>query len=635
MPPWVAFAPRSTSLWSGKGIDRFSTSILRCRHAAIRAPSVWSFRSASAHVSPTLINAAASIPSRNEELYKALSELDTAAESFVNKSRLQLALQGLEVEDPVVRVAVLSLSGRENAQRIAQLLLADPLGVERQWEKQLQTTNVEDEKPVLLRYGDENDAHSPSPLFQALSIPSRTLQTHNLEVLVSTLNTHVSSVSPASTLDDSKDAILVPKLQAPSVRGGPAPYPVHKSLVLGDGIESAVAYGRFTSENIDTAGDIVKVVINVSTILDETDTPEESTCLLVNIDTGAEALGSFRKSVANSEHYEQGWYKSGMHSLSHWLTQDLQLLDGHLKPTVKRLVESVVEDTEASILRENTLDLGKYAASSTPQATRESILEHLDSWAEKGHTELRDQLDKAFSAQNWHKISWWKLLWRVDDVGMITSEILERRWLVDAEKSGIYLAGRMNQAGFPGEIRIYPSNTTSQNSPQSNQTHSSSTPPPTSEEGPMNVSTDVRISTPWPTQISASRTQLIRETVPPLQALAQRLVLTTMSTTSLAAALSTLFYVSLQGFGVFESGAIAALGLVYSLRRMQKLWESARDGWQEEVREEGRRTLKVVEDGVRELVTGFQRPVVKGGAVEERRKARGAIKRAREALEKL
>ena len=51
--------------------------------------------------------------------------------------------------------------------------------------------------------------------------------------------------------------------------------------------------------------------------------------------------------------------------------------------------------------------------------------------------------------------------------------------------------------------------------------------------------------------------------------------------------------------GLYEAGAVAAFGLVWSLRRMQKKWETARKFWEGEVREEGRKAVRAVEGVVR------------------------------------
>jgi hypothetical protein len=94
-------------LFHGRAIERLP-SAFRCGNIR-NSPSQWSsnlrVRSASTHVSPTAINLRPNIPPKNKELYDALSALSGAAETYVNISRLQLALHGLAARDAVTRVA--------------------------------------------------------------------------------------------------------------------------------------------------------------------------------------------------------------------------------------------------------------------------------------------------------------------------------------------------------------------------------------------------------------------------------------------------------------------------------------------------------------------------------------------------
>jgi hypothetical protein len=152
MPLWVASVPRSTLLPKGRAIGQLSHSF-RCRNAPLPRYLNPRVRFASAQVSPTAINVRPNVPPRNEELYKALSELSVIAEQYVNLSRVQLALRGLEAEDVVTRLAVLGMSSQRSAQRLARLLLADPLSNTENWEKQLEQTDEGDDRAVLLRYG--------------------------------------------------------------------------------------------------------------------------------------------------------------------------------------------------------------------------------------------------------------------------------------------------------------------------------------------------------------------------------------------------------------------------------------------------------------------------------------------------
>lgn len=429
-------------------------------------------------------------------------------------------------------------------------------------------------------------------------------------------------LTTAST-ESAEESVLVPKLQATSARGTPVPYPVHKTLVLGEGLDSALAFGRFSSDSAEDMRTMVKVAVDLPAPQKETDTDVQAESAVINVEIGTHALASFRESVANSQIFERGWFRSGLPALSQWFTADLQPAQP-IKPAMRALVNSIADDVEAKVFKEDTARLALLASIPTDREATTAITNALDSWAERSHTELRDELDEAFSARNWHKLSWWKLFWRVDDVTMLSQEIIERRWLISAEKSSIFLGGRMAQAGFPEDLQQIPV--------QKEIPVTTTETAPTLDNQPTNLSTEVRKPQPWSENIATARQEVIDANVPPLQALAQRLILQTMSTTSISSALSALLFVS-SSCSVFEASAVAALGLTFSLRRMQKLWEGARESWQGTVREEGRRTLKATEDLVRLIIRSKEqgKAQVDEGAVE-RRQAREAVKAVREAL---
>ena len=401
---------------------------------------------------------------------------------------------------------------------------------------------------------------------------------------------------------------------------------MHKALIVGEGLDSAIAFGRFTSDSAEEIRDVVKMAADLPAPITDADPDAQDGSTAVNVEVGTQALASFRESVRNSEIFEKGWFKSGIPGLSKWLAHDLQPVEP-IKPAMKTLIASLVDDVEAKVTKEDTERLRKLVLIPTDRETSASIVGHLETWAEKSHTELRDELDEAFAAKAWHKLAWWKLFWRVDDVTMISSELLERRWLVSAEKNSIYLAGRMNQAGFPEDTQGLLLDSVPPTTPDT---------APTAETPATSISTDVRNPRAWPEQIATARTELVSEMVPVLQALAQRLVLSTLSTTSLSSALSALLYVSVSSFSLFEASAVAALGLTFSLRRMQKTWEKARAEWQGTVREEGRRTLKTTEELVRLIIRAKEAgPRFVDESVEERRAAREAVAKVREALRKI
>ncbi|KAL9591485.1 MAG: hypothetical protein Q9179_007673 [Wetmoreana sp. 5 TL-2023] len=346
----------------------------------------------------------------------------------------------------------------------------------------------------------------------------------------------------------------------------------------------------------------------------------------INLDRGEEAIATFRQSLDNSFNYEHAWFESGLPKVIAWLIEGTEALPGILKPTIRRLLETVTTDVEYAIDREQSEQLQKQASSVVPNTTRNTMDEFLTNWAEAAHTELRDDLDLAFESKSWRELAWWKLFWRVDDTTVIASDILRHSWLVDADRGMIYLAGRIEQAGLlppspfttasitPTETNPDPSTNPGSN-PYHSKVHINERPDPLTRpfgtEPPAAYLRDIIPTSALPVPSSTAappnplssksipsighmRLYMIDTTIPALQSLSQRLVLHALSTTFLTSSLSALVYVSVPTTSVYESGAIAAVGAVYALRRLQRKWEEARSRWMALVREEGRRVLRRV-----------------------------------------
>ncbi|KAF2436900.1 hypothetical protein EJ08DRAFT_655061 [Tothia fuscella] len=625
------------------------------------------YRYASTFASPATINKPLDIPVGLRELYRALEGLKRDAAGYSNLSRLQLALKGLDGR-VAVRVAVLGFGdGREKeregsaaaARRLVRLVCADALKEKGVWEGIVEGgEGGEDGRGLLLRFGEETDIPASNPLLQTIHAPSRILESHNLEILVATLRIAPSPIStPGDVGGGVQDSVLVPAVETPTSSSGrfsQVTYPMHKTILLGEGAKSLIAYGKFTASLGDQGlpADTVKLAVNIPGL--QMDVQESNQLVAVDLDLAERSLALFRESLSNAVLYEEGWYKSGMPALSEWLLSGTTASSpSTLKPTVHNLISSVVEDTAHQIdiaAREALTQSSK--ASSISESTRASLLATLSSWAEKSHTELRDQLDTAFASAHWRRLKWYKLFWRVDDVSMITSEILERRWLTESEQSLIFLAGRVAGAGIlapaagivgedMADITAFLAKKNEKQIKREEDAVLSARPidlfkadVDAVDEGTISPIGEI---TPWPMHIPITRRYLAAETVSSMQALAQKLVLQTLSTTSLTAAISALAYVSVSSTSLYEAGAVAAFGFVLSLKRMQNKWEGAREYWEREVREEGRKALKETEEGVRGVVLGGEREVgvADREGNEDREAARKAVERVREALERV
>lgn len=395
------------------------------------------------------------------------------------------------------------------------------------------------------------------------------------------------------------DTFLVPTVTIPTSHSGRhnvIRYPVHKSIICGRGVDGLLAYsGLIGRSDLRNEAKSVFGAIELS-ITDQQKANDR--VAFIDIDQADEALGKFRESVQNATAYERGWNKSGVQPIEDWLS--LRAKEGNLNPALKTLITSLLDSAEEGVIAKENAKLQEQNAQSISDQTRENLNWSVSLWAEKAHSELRKSLEEGFASKRWRGLAWWKLMWRVDDVGMVASEILEKRYLRQAEREVIWNAGRFQQAGLLDE------------------------PKGTAEaDGPVST-TDLAQHT----QITMNRARLLNTTVPSLQELAQRLVLFSISTTTLSSALSALTYVSFPTASVSEVCAAGAAGLIYSLRRQQTKWETARTSWENDVRENGRTTLRETEELLRRVVQEGGRQVED---VTER-EARESIQRARKAL---
>ncbi|KAK8096944.1 hypothetical protein PG999_012888 [Apiospora kogelbergensis] len=595
-----------------------------------------------------------------KELEHVLLDLQKHAANYVNLSRLQLALNGLRQQPghESVRVAILGLaSGPEasnTAKQLLKLLLADPLKTEEEWEQEIDRHNLA--QPMIIRVGAEEHQElgtmtvNRGSLLHEVNVSSVALNGHKLELLLMETNPY-ATVQGDEGLGAFEDAVLVPTVDIPTSNTGrytPITTPVHKALLVADGILGA---GSVTTLPLLESESVIAAAVNLPDYK-----PADAAALpftVVDVGTAGAGLRLIRKDVGNAMQYEHKWFESNVPKLVEWLKQDvISVPEGKAtKAPVRRLIASLLQNASVSIQREEAKQLSSRLLLSTSPSSSNSasarntahLQRGLSEWAETAHTELQEQLDLAFSSGRWHKLGWWKLFWRVDDVGMLTADILGQRFLPGAEKNAIYLAGRIEEAGIP--TTSFPITYTS---PLSSPSASSLSSTPEVQQlkatSPSNAiaKTPVGPITRWPTSISTARFYLQSETIPALQALAQKLVLQTLSTSGLTTSMGALAYFGTLTTGLYEAGAVAALGIVWSMRRMQKQWEAARLYWEGEVREEGRKAVRGVEVSIAHVLDNDA--AVRGDtavdisardAAAELNKARELVDKATLALEQL
>lgn len=462
-------------------------------------------------------------------------------------------------------------------------------------------------------------------MIRRLSLPSSKLLVHNLEILIQALHPNPLSKHIKNA------SYLIPKLNIPASNPGRTStilFPVHKALVYAEGLENVASLPTTKTQDGDAQDPILKRVIDGNWT--DLQSISEHSLSPINLTQAESAIKSIRESLGLAAVYERAWFGSGLASLSEWFVEGLNGQVPVLKPVVRRLIEHIVDNAREAVLRQEEGSKRLIERTTVPISTREALVQAITWWAEAAHTDLRDQLGNAFVGRDWKKLQWWKLFWRVDDVSLIAADLLQRSWLVEAEKEMIWQFGRIEQAGLgdPEMLSLRPQTIIDA---EARADQSSFPSLATKKEPSAHAPSTIRL---WPQEISHARTQLSATTIFPFQALSQRLLLETISITFLTSSISAQLYFAISTTSIYEAGAIAALGFVYSLHRLQNKWSSARKSWQGSVMEEGRRVLRDVEERMRGMVRNGAKKAVDEREVEDRKLILLRLERVTNALEK-
>lgn len=535
-----------------------------------------------------------------------------------------------------------------------------------------------------------------NPLVETMTVPSRLLQKHNIEILITRFNTDaVPTADPAGLVD----AVLVPPLQTPVAstgRTGFVRFPVHRAIVVGEGIEGCIDFGRLAAAVKDTVlaqSGLIQVALSLprdgSRSVQEQSASEVVSA--IDIEQASSALSVFRQDVANGPLFSVKWKASNIESIKSSIVSDSissTSPDANttltLRPAIVHHIRSTLDSANAAI---TTAELTAHAtklAKTIPDTTRANLQAAVSNWSQHAHTDLQLSLATALASRSWRRTSWSRLLWRVDDVGVAAEAVLRNHWLLDAEAGLAFLAGRVEQAGFfasraaganwnpdyalhrndravtkSGEQvaveRAYlsaPTPTTTFTPVVKDATKTGLferffsnkiRTPTTAELLQTNVliqkvteegGIDVFHSRPWPLAIHFTRQKLLHTLVPALQSRAQTLLFSALSTIGGTSALGAWIWVATKGASLAEAGAVAALGLVWSIRRLQKKWEHERGVWEGEVTEAGRVVLAEVEESMRKVVRENERPHLRSEDVQLWTAARGALREVEDALQK-
>lgn len=458
------------------------------------------------------------------------------------------------------------------------------------------------------RYGNTFEVEAIDGLLPTVSIPSTVLRNGSLEILISSLHTDVNFPD----LSDPQ-SLQTPIISIPSMDGEThttIQYPVHKSVLCGRGANGLLAYSEFIGSSKVQDRDSTRTVFDIGL----RQMPDSQKGIsFIDIEQAELALETFRQSAQNAGEYQRGWSRSGIQPLLEWVSKPSK--DGAMHPELHKLLDSVLTQADGKMATHVNEARTLEEKNDVSEEVRTALSSDVSSWAERGHAELRDSLSEAFRSRQWNNLSWWKLFWRVDDIGIICSQLVSKHWLVRSEVEGIWIGGKFHQAGLLKQgVEVLPSEEAS----------STTTAPNEGEPSTTTANLD------WPKRITKTRDGLVSTTVTALSVSAQKLVMSTVSTASLTSAISVLAYMSTTSTSIYEAGTVAAVGLIYSLRRQQKRWEKARQHWEGQVRDEGRQTLKETEAGMRITLQDSGRRDVES-SIEDQEAGR-SIQKAKKAL---
>lgn len=543
-----------------------------------------------------------------------------------------MAVQGLRqpAGRETVRVAILGVASgpnsRGSSRKVLKTLLTDPLSDIQDWEAKLD--DLDTGRPLIVRVGpiERSDAQletTQESSSNELHISSAEFNDLNLEILL--MDVRAPYGTPGSvSVNSLEEAVLSPvvDISATNNQTSMVKTPVHQAMLVGEGLMGAANVSMLP---VLESSDAIVAAVDFQGM---STAQQDVNFTIIDTALAEESIRLFRQGPQHAMEYERGWSTSNLSSLVSWLKAGAKVTDDTTKPAVRKLISSVLQNIQVSIENEGTRSgVSKLSSSESGSPKLKTLQEGLAGWSGSAHSELQGQLDLAFTGSRWRKLGWWKLFWRVDDVGMLTNEMLSQRFLPTAEQELVYLTGRI--AELQGGPAQYPQPSSSLESDASTSTASPV------QNKPV-IATKPQSNLPkWPGHIAFTRRYLQNETVPALQSLAQKLVIQSIATSSISGSLAAMLYISSFSSSVYEAGAVVALGVVYSLGRMQKKWEAGRTFWEGEVREEGRKAVRAVEESAAQVLHGRVVGKDLGQSTDELDKARELVARAEDALARM
>ena len=431
--------------------------------------------------------------------------------------------------------------------------------------------------------------------------------------------------------------------------------PVHSTLVVTKGLGELMTLAELLASTSFHSGED-RLSVQVAMEQHGIRLTKQGDPIIVDAQTAEEGIAAIRTSIDEATTYEHKWVDSGIPALQGWLSVVTDKGDLVPRP-VRTLISSLLAAASSSVQAYVTSDQALVASSSKLSLASLTNLEAtIDEFSRNAHSELQSGLTSAWSSRNWRKLAWYKLFWRVDDVGLILSDLINNAWLPRTERAVYELSGRLSQVGIsPVEFVAPPPSSAvaaeevTDPSPamppvpmlqaQLTVPNATSLPPSqpiiTNSSGTPSVSlSPPTLQIPLSASVSTSRANTISAAIASLQFTAQQLVFRTLSIVGLSGGLSGLTYFSLTS-SIYESGTILAAGTVFALYRMQGSWQQATKQLEESLFDDGRTAVRRIVGRMRDLVALDAAEKGEDAGMRRAGEAMAVVERARVEFEKV
>lgn len=457
---------------------------------------------------------------------------------------------------------------------------------------------------------------APRAAIETIPIPSRFLDDHNLEILIGSINSTGGPTS-ANNKNVSLDVFLSPAVDIPTSSSGRTTtvhFPVHRAFLVANGFDELLLLFRILSITGGSRQNGRGLVERVFDAGGSVQGFSSSSMIAINSSTANQGLGLIRENLTKASDFERLWRESAIDALKSKIQPDIASSGRPLPITLNHLIRSILGDASSAVEKEALNSINITNSRSVKDSTRETLSNALDLFSRRAHTELQSGIEEACASTSWEKLNWYKLFWRVDDVPLIVSDLVERYWLPQSERAVCELSGRLVQAGLSPMV-----------------------------PGALAAADLTRFQTQfWDLQssisankISDARRALSQISSSDLTIKAQNALAKMLAFTGGSGILAATAYFSIPLAGLYESGSILAFGIIFALRRLQVDWESYRRHWSERLLEAGSDTIKDVESRLRWSIRDGGRAVEDETELKIRTEAESALQGAQEALSKL